>query len=186
MKRLAMIPSRLLGLALLAAAAPAPAQTSSDWVTRILAATNLPVSVAEAREEGAPQEDVRRVLDVLQRERVPADEAVKVIDEERAARREYGPVDNFGAFVQSKLQQGLRGQDLAAAIRAEHAARGKGKGQGNARDREGSGKAGDQREAERGKAGGRPEEKGIRPEEKGKKPETGGKPEQQPAKPQSR
>lgn len=107
-----------------------------DWVTQILAAAQLPVTAAEARREGVPDAEVRAILDALRGANVPAHEARHLIDEERSARREHGPVDNFGAFVQSKLQAGLRGRDLAAAIRAEHVARGHGKAgqaQGNKR-----------------------------------------------------
>lgn len=104
-----------------------------DWLSRILSAAELPVSTAQARIEGTPSDVINTVLDVLIGAKVPAGEAHEVIDEERAARRENGPVDNFGAFVQSQLAAGLRGRELAAAIHAEHAARGKGpggKGQG--------------------------------------------------------
>jgi len=51
---------------------------------------------------------------------------------------EHGPVDNFGAFVKSKLAEGLRGRDLADAIAIEHKVRGKGKPKG-IEDRPGSG-----------------------------------------------
>jgi hypothetical protein len=98
----------------------------SERATQLLLAADLPVSAARARSEGASNADVRGVLDALRNAKVPAHEAREVIDEERSARRRNGPVDNFGAFVQSKLQAGLRGRELAAAIRAEHAARGKG------------------------------------------------------------
>jgi hypothetical protein len=96
-------------------------------VNQLLIAAELPVSAAQARNEGASNQEVRGVLDAMRTAKIPAHEARLVIDEERSARRKDGPVDNFGAFVQSKLQAGLRGRDLAAAIRAEHAARGKGK-----------------------------------------------------------
>lgn len=111
---------------LLLPAASAFAQVP-DWVTQILAAAQLPVTAAEARQEGVPDNEVREVLDALRTANVPAHEARDVFDEGRKARREHGPVDNFGAFVQAKLAAGLRGRELAAAIRAEHAARGKGK-----------------------------------------------------------
>jgi hypothetical protein len=98
----------------------------SERVTQLLIAADLPVSTARARREGASNAEIRDALDALRSAKVPAHEARQLIDEERDARRRNGPVDNFGAFVQSKLQAGLRGRDLAAAIRAEHAARGKG------------------------------------------------------------
>lgn len=99
-----------------------------DWVAVLLNAAMLPVSANAARSEGVPGDEVRAVIEAMRDKNVRAHEAREVLDEARSARREHGPVDNFGAFVQSKLDAGLRGRDLAAAIRAEHAARGKGKG----------------------------------------------------------
>jgi hypothetical protein len=124
----------------------ATAQQTPDRVRRIIAATRLPVSTAQARNEGVPDSEVRSVLDAMRRARVRADEARDVIDEARTARRQHGPVDNFGAFVQGRLAAGLRGRELAAAIRAEHAARGKGRAGQPARARGSS-------DASRGKAG---------------------------------
>jgi hypothetical protein len=109
---------------------PAFGQTQ-DIASRILAAAGLPVSAAQAREEGTPGDVIGKILEAMKGSGVSAGEAHDVIDEERAARRENGPVDNFGEFVQSKLAAGLRGRDLAEAIRAEHAARGKGHGAAN-------------------------------------------------------
>lgn len=125
----------LLGAASASAQAP-------DWVTQLIHAAQLPVSANAARHEGVPASDVRAVLDAMRNKNVRAGEARDVLDEARAARREHGPVDNFGAFVQTKLDAGLRGRELAAAIRAEHAARGRGsksataatKGKASARD----------------------------------------------------
>jgi hypothetical protein len=97
-----------------------------DWVRRVLAAAELPTSADQVRKEGVPNSALEQVLGAMQAANVPAHEAHEVLDEERAAIREHGPVDNFGAFVQSKLEAGLRGRDLAAAIRAEHQLRGKG------------------------------------------------------------
>jgi hypothetical protein len=90
----------------------------------MLAAARLPVSAAEARRAGVPDSAIRAALDAMQRHHVSAAEAHDVLDEERNAAHDRGPIDNFGAFVQSKLDAGLRGTDLAAAIRAEHEARG--------------------------------------------------------------
>ena len=98
-----------------------------DWVTQILAAAALPVVAAEAREEGVSSADVRQALEALRGASVPAHEAKDVLDEARKAHREHGPVDNFGAFVQTQLASGKRGRELAAAIRAEHARSGKGR-----------------------------------------------------------
>lgn len=99
-----------------------------EWVTQILGAARLPVSTAEARREGVNSDEIRGVLEAMRGAGVPAHEAVAVIDTARVVRREHGPVDNFGAFVQSQLAAGKRGRELAAAIRAEHARQGKGPG----------------------------------------------------------
>ena len=134
-----------------------------DWISQILVAADLPVSTAEARAEGVPSDEIRQVLDVMVAQKLPAHEARDVIDEERAARRDHGPVDDFGAFVQSRLQAGLRGRELAAAIRAEHAARGKGQGK---------------KEGIREPRPGRPDEPRAGAGEKGRKDDRpGGKPE---------
>ena len=97
-----------------------------EWIGEILAASRLPVVADSARREGTFNEDVRAVLEAMSKSRVPAHEATVILDSARAARREHGPVDNFGAFVQSQLAEGKRGRELAAAIRAEHARQGKG------------------------------------------------------------
>jgi hypothetical protein len=115
---------RLYGLALITLSSPSLAQRPQR-ANDVLAAAELPVSAAHARSEGLSNRDVREALDAMRTAKVPARDAQMVFDEERIARRTNGPVDNFGAFVQSKLHAGLRGRDLAAAIKAEHAARGK-------------------------------------------------------------
>ena len=120
-----LIPA-LLAAATLGASAPLHAQTTPDWVSRLLTAARLPVETSEARREGVANDEIRSVLDAMRRSRVPAHEAVDIIDTARVVRREHGPVDNFGAFVQAQLASGKRGRDLAAAIRAEHARAGKG------------------------------------------------------------
>jgi hypothetical protein len=105
--------------------APLPAQ-QADWVSQLLTAAQLPVATAEARRAGVTSTDIRSVLDAMIRSKVPAYEATALIDTARVLQREQGPVDNFGAFVQSQLAAGKRGPALAAAIRAEHARQGKG------------------------------------------------------------
>jgi hypothetical protein len=63
-----------------------------------------------------------------------------LFETENKAIREHGPVDNFGAFVQRRLDEGLRGRDLADAIRAEHAAHGRARAR-TCPEREGQGHA---------------------------------------------
>lgn len=115
----------LLAVSLMGWSTPSFAQVP-DWVNQVLAAAQLPVATSEARREGIAAAEIRKVLDAMRNAGVPAYEATTLIETERQAHREHGPTDNFGAFVQGQLAAGKRGQELAAAIRAEHARMGKG------------------------------------------------------------
>ncbi|MFC1640244.1 hypothetical protein ACFL3B_05740 [Gemmatimonadota bacterium] len=94
----------------------------------ILRAIDLPRAAAELRAAGVPVDEVRNAIETARRQRVPAAEAEEVLAETSRAVEEHGPIDNFGAFVQTQLDAGLRGRDLAAAIRAEHQRNGIGRG----------------------------------------------------------
>ncbi len=96
----------------------------------ILWALRLPALVTEARQVGVSEVAVGEVLDRLRRRGLPAGEAAQVVQEEVEAVKDGGPKDNFGAFVQSQLDAGLRGRALAQAIHAEHQARGGGHSEG--------------------------------------------------------
>jgi len=109
-------------------AAPSAAQESSSMLASVLQALRLPRTTQEARTLGVPESDIRAILDRAREKRVSAAAVNELFETENKAIREHGPVDNFGAFVQRRLDEGLRGRDLADAIRAEHAAHGKGKG----------------------------------------------------------
>ena len=97
-------------------------------VNDILKIIGLPGIAEEAREAGVPEEDIRIIIEESEKQDLPPLETEVILREGRDAARENGPIDNFGAFVQERLRGGLRGQDLAAAIHAEHKARGKVKG----------------------------------------------------------
>jgi hypothetical protein len=133
-------------------AAQAPDSASIKAQQRIAAILSIPQRAAEIRRSGVPDSTLRGVLDILVKQRVPAEEAAVILEEESKAAAEHGPTDNFGAFVQSQLAAGKRGRELAAAIRAEHQARGKGKPMN-------AGRAPDQPQA----GGGRPATAGGRP-----------------------
>jgi hypothetical protein len=121
----------VLAIALTAAPATATAQESSGGtLASVLQALRLPRMTQEARTLGVPESDIRAILVRARERRVGAAEVTELFEHENRAIREHGPVDNFGAFVQRRLDEGLRGRDLAEAIRAEHAAHGKGKGHG--------------------------------------------------------
>jgi hypothetical protein len=155
-----------LGAALVAAplSAQAPDSAAIKLRQRIDAWVNLPQKTDEARRAGVPDGSLQSILDILRKGDVTPQEATSILDVETEAVREHGPTDNFGAFVQAQLAAGKRGQELAAAIRAEHQARGKGKPEAK--------RAGDDRDRDddsRGKS-----RKPDDDETKGKRPENPG------------
>lgn len=168
----------LTGTALPVAAQDSTAASEAQRAReRILTALGIPRRAEEIRKAGAPDSSVSTILDILNKKRLPPEEVDEILVAERDAVREHGPTDNFGAFVQARLDQGLRGRELAAAIRAEHAARGK--GHGNAKG--GPPGAGKPEDAARG---GKPDDAGAagkakRPDDagaagKGKRPDDAG------------
>ncbi len=117
-------------ITLVAAAVFASSLHAQETPTKpsILEAILLPRVSDELRKEGVPDDDVRVAIEEAMRKRLPPDETKQVLDETARTVRETGPIDNFGAYVQTQLDSGLRGRELAAAIHAEHARRGIGKG----------------------------------------------------------
>ena len=99
-------------------------QASREWLQKVF---GMPGRADEIRKTGVPESEVRSIFDVLAGRNLPPQEVDEILVAHRDAAREHGPTDNFGAFVQSQLDKGLRGRELAAAIKAEHVARGKGK-----------------------------------------------------------
>jgi len=93
---------------------------------RLLKATQLPKKAEEVREKGVPEGEMKEALEAAKAKGVGAGEMADLTDEQSKAIDQHGRIDNFGSFVKSKLNEGLRGRELAAAIRAEHAKRGKG------------------------------------------------------------
>ena len=96
-------------------------------VDRARAALDLPRIVDSVRKHGIPEGDIASVMGEVMRRGMPANETRDVLASADSALKRHGPVDNFGAFVQGRLDAGLRGRDLARAIREEHARRGKGR-----------------------------------------------------------
>jgi hypothetical protein len=176
-----------MAFVMLGAAAPLAAQEEAPSIRDIiLRSARLPEVTKEARVLGVPEQDIRTIFGTAREQRIPAGVLTEVMVTQNEAVREHGPVENFGAFVQAKLAQGMRGRELAAAIRAEHAAHGVGKGTRlpGAAMGAGQGKGRGAVPAEAGKApGGKPESPGKsgdagKPESQGKsgggKPETAG------------
>lgn len=91
-------------------------------------AIELPKEAKEMRDLGVPSDEVRAALQAARKRGMKGKEAREMMFEARLAAAENGPVNNFGAFVQARLDEGLRGKELAAAVREEHKARGVGKG----------------------------------------------------------
>lgn len=104
---------------------PLAAQTEATVVERLLAAASIPGLALETRAAGVPSGELAALLDALAGRKVPATDARVVLAEEKRSAAEHGPVPGLGSFVQARLAEGLRGQALAAAIRKEHAARGR-------------------------------------------------------------
>ena len=106
---------------------PSSTPMAQDWLDRVLAAAQLPVAAAEAREEGVTNLQLSDILQMIRRRGLPAEDARWVLEEEVRVVREGGPKENFGAFVQTQLDAGLRGRALADAIHEEHRRRGMGR-----------------------------------------------------------
>ncbi len=111
-------------------AAPVRAQDLGALASSILSAIDLPTVVVELSEEGISVEVVGGILDDFISNDVPAGEATDVLTAAVESVREHGSVDNFGSLVQGMLADGLRGQELARAIREEHQEQGRGRGAG--------------------------------------------------------
>jgi len=126
-------PMRNVILCFAALVGPAFAQEDAEKASRrddILAALDLPAAAQSLRDKGVDKGQVKEAVQAAKGKKLKAREARDLMKEAGAAVDEHGPVDNFGAFVKGKLDSGLRGRELAAAIKAEHVARGKGKGHG--------------------------------------------------------
>lgn len=134
--------NRMTLACLIAVLAPGTAIAQQDTTQSgdILRTILLPRVSEILRERGVPAEEVEAAVIGARRRGVPPEDAVGIFEEAAASVGENGPIDNFGAFVQEQLDRGLRGRELSAAIRAEHARRGIGKGRklpGKGRDEPG-------------------------------------------------
>lgn len=94
----------------------------------ILRALDLPRVMQRARAAGIPDSSVRGIVDEMRRRGLPAEDAAAAAELEVEAVERGGQRDNFGSFVRSQVEAGVRGRDLAAAIRAERQRRGMGPG----------------------------------------------------------
>jgi hypothetical protein len=140
----------------LAAPATTLAQGSPAESGDILAAIQLPSAAQTLRDRGIPAVEVSVAVAGARNNDMDAGQLTVIFRQTAATMAEHGPIENFGAFVQRQLRAGLRGRELAEAIRAEHARRGIGRGKsvsGQGRGQQGGpGAAG--RALGRGRSGG--------------------------------
>jgi hypothetical protein len=97
----------------------------ADAPDRMDRAIQLPAAAQQLRDKGLPASEVATAVNAAKESGLPASDAADLLEEGAK-----GPnLDNFGKFVKSKLDEGLRGRDLANAIHEEKESRGKtGKG----------------------------------------------------------
>jgi hypothetical protein len=89
-------------------------------------ATDLPSQARALRADGVAASQVRVALGAAKRHKLKAGEASALLGEWDRAVKDFGAMEQFGQFVKSKLDEGLLGDELYAAIRAEHEAHGSG------------------------------------------------------------
>ena len=118
MRTLAIVALFVVAPALVAQpSAPGPSQPQT--AARTMAPRSLDTLIARARRSGIPDSTVRGVVTEMRRSGATNDEALEAAEMEVVAVERGGRRDNFGQFVRSRTASGLRGRELAAAIRAE-------------------------------------------------------------------
>lgn len=160
MRPMSLITGLLLAAPALVAQGTRPAgdpqaRVPSAADSAVMRALDLPQIFQRARSAGIPDSSLRGMIDAMRSRGIPTEEAIPAVEMEVEAVEQGGNKDNFGSFVRAQVESGVRGQELAARIRAERQARGMGPG--------------------RDSRGGRPEGAGARPE-KGGRPEGAGRP----------
>src|SRR5262245_36942705 len=73
--------------------------------------TKLPQKAQEVRDKGVPAPEMKQALDAARAKRVKANEMTDLTDTQSKAIDQHGRIENFGSFVQSKLNEGLRGRE---------------------------------------------------------------------------
>lgn len=140
---------------------PTRIPTAAD--SAILRSLEFPRIMQRARAAGAADSTLRNMLEIMRTRGLPAHDATAAIETEVEILEQGGNKDNFGQFVKSQVEAGLRGRELAASLRAERARRGMGPDRAQ---REEKGK--DQRGARPDGRGGRPDESDARPAVRGR------------------
>lgn len=116
-----------LGAAALGAqTAPGSTPARRAEVERLRIVTATEHRSQQIRAAGVSDTDLRSFIDMMTRSQITPTGQLYILTAERDAARTHGPTDNFGAFVQGRLDAGLRGRALAIAIHREHRQHGKG------------------------------------------------------------
>ncbi|MFW5879021.1 MAG: hypothetical protein ACOCVR_04300 [Myxococcota bacterium] len=101
-----------------AALAGETADRAAGWIE----AMELPVAAHRLREAGVSNEEMKIALTALRENRGVGGErasilSVRLLKAELEVVRERGAMRGFGAFVRERIEAGLRGQELARAVR---------------------------------------------------------------------
>ena len=111
---------------------------------RLGRAIELPAKAQALRDQGVPASEVAQAVRASRDHGLSAGETSDLLDEAKGEK-----LDNLGSFVKEKLDQGLRGRELADAIHEEQARRrggrpdDRGPGEGRGHDGEKGGKSPD-------------------------------------------
>lgn len=117
--------SAALLVAVLAPFEAAAGEAASERAAALLEAMELPANAHALRQTGTSPAEVRAALEVLRKARAADDQerasrrSARLLRLEVEMAREHGHMEGFGAFVRAQVEAGVRGQELAAAIR-EH------------------------------------------------------------------
>lgn len=88
----------------------------------VLFAVNLPLVAHEARASGIAEQEVAVALSSAREGGVSAAEATEIVAAEvEETKKEGKPKDNFGQWVRQQVAQGVKGRELAQAIRERKA-----------------------------------------------------------------
>ena len=98
-------------------AAVAPRVTHGE-AARVLKSLELPAAAHRARQAGVGENDLLPILTLLD-EADSAETASDVISEQAAAAEDGQGATGLGEFVTQQVQSGMRGRELAQAIRTE-------------------------------------------------------------------
>lgn len=175
-------------LLLIAASLAQPAPPARPAADSLILALDLPEIAQAMRDNGLPEAEVTASLAAARAAGLSAADTRAALREVQEAMKTRGRIEGLAAFLQVKLGEGLRGQALAEAILAEHAARGLGRpaaGEGAGSKpplpTEGQGTGAKPPEGGKHPGGGKPPDGGRKPVEgaqhpPGAKPPEGGAP----------